>query len=229
MYSIARAFASDVQARNAVAELKEEGFSPNAIRVISLAPSQETEEPVTPQEAMAFGYRLRELDVDKAEDLMDAAINGCSVVLVMAQFGESKAAEVIMDGHNPERLASFIEEYEPMTRWDEAAPLSSAFGLPILIKRTPDPVLLKGLTFESIPALTKPGFTFFGNGVMRDKPAPLSSMFGMKLLSEPKENWNSSFGMPLLKDADKGTITNPKMIKEGAPLSRMFGLPTIIR
>jgi hypothetical protein len=177
MYSIARAFASDSQARSAVAELHEEGFSPDSVQLLAQAPVGGADSAISPQQAMTFGFNLRNLDTDKAEALFDAAMEGRSLVLVQARFGESLAVETILGHHDPIVLAPFVEEDVPITRWDEAAPLSSALGLPVLSKRTPDPVLLRGPTFESIPQLTRPGFSLFGSGVMRNKPAPLSRLF----------------------------------------------------
>lgn len=226
MYSIARAFASDTQARSAVAELQEQGFAPESIQLLAQGPAAGSDGTISPQQALSFGFNLRNLDTDKAEALFDAAMEGRSLVLVQARFGESLAAETVLGRHDPIVLAPFVEEAVPITRWDEGAPLSSALGLPVLIKRTPDPVLLKGPTFESIPQLTRPGFSLFGSGVMRDNPAPLSSMVGMGTLSKPKDNWKSSFGLPLLRS--KAFVFGPSIIREPAPLSRLFRIPTII-
>ena len=127
---------------------------------------------------------------------------GRALVSVEAPFGSGQAALKIMDGIKGVD-GDLLSRYVP----SDPSPFSDSLGWSTLSNSEPSSGLLRhDWAFSRL----------FGMGLLSDKAAPFSSMFGMKVLSAAKKNWNSSFGMPMLSN-------------KAAPLSSMFGMTTVLK
>jgi hypothetical protein len=104
-------------------------------------------------------------------------------------------------------------------RHSEPAPFSASIGMP---------PLSHGRTFLSrwFGELGSPHFALFGRNPLIDKAAPLSSMFGLKILSaKARASWRSSFGLPLLTRGQGPVLgTIPMLSRNPTPLSSLFGM-----
>ncbi len=161
---------------------------------------------------------------------------GRSIVSVDALFGRGKTVVDIM-----ESAETFDGDVLSRFRADVPAPLSEVllFGIPVLSEYSASTGLLR--SDWSVSAV-------FGFGLLSRSAAPLSSMFGMKVLSAPKEGWRSSFGMSLLSEnpaplsslLGMKTVSSRERPRESsfgfpllygnpAPLSSLFGFATLIR
>lgn len=129
-----------------------------------------------------------------------------TLVIVRAQFGWG------------ERVARVLDECGPISTKDlptipcrNPAPFSSFFGLPTLSTRG-------GSYFSKIfPELTRPDFS-------------VSSLVGMKLLSQKKSNWEESFRMKLLwrRSGPWEKSFGMKLLsRKKRPWTKSFGLPLL--
>lgn len=125
---------------------------------------------------------------------------GCSLVSADAPFGQAARVLAILEKKGTVKT-DLLRRYVISS----PTPLSDALGLATLSTNPSTTGLLRHDWALS---------SKFGMGLLSSNPAPLSRMFGMKLLSAPKKGWRSSFGMPLLSS-------------NAAPLSSMFGMKTV--
>jgi hypothetical protein len=147
-----------------------------------------------------------------AESYADRLVKGESLVAVQAPFGTALKVAKIMDRYEPvsEGIAAPPDKLDFW--WDDAAPLSSAFQMPVLSRM--------GLTFETltgISSLTK------GSGF-------ISKWFGMPLLSPGSAKKNSSMGLPLLSSSPtplSSSIGMGTLSHNPTPLSSMLGLKVL--
>ena len=188
--TITRMYGSHEHAVDAVNELKKSHFPGSSIHVVSAADVNETsagtggEDPVTA--AIMKGYVLKA----HAKVYAEGVRNGGTLVTVHAPFGSADEAIEILDKHHP--IESGVPEPQrTYLAWDDAAPVSSMFLLPVLsTDRTPFS------SFWNIPT-RKHGHTFklkqishgslsssLGLPQLSRNPAPLSSLFGLPLLSK---------------------------------------------
>jgi hypothetical protein len=166
------------------------------------------------------GYVLRA----HARVYAEGIIAGRALVVVHAAFGRGVPAMKILDAFGP--TESGIERRaEPGRTWDEAAPISSAFAMPV---RTADPAPFSRII--GMPTLSRSGpgslgtlcrhdFTFsgiLGWRLLSRNAAPLSSLLGFKPLRGGASPLSSMLGLKLL-------CSNP------APFSSLFGLPLLSR
>jgi hypothetical protein len=127
--------------------------------------------------------------------------NGGSLVTVHAPFGSAVAATQELERYGPidSGLPPYVSDLVP---WDEAAPLSSALSLPVLVSDNASfssfwglPILTRGqrTTGEALglPEISRSSGPFtgtFGMALLSRNPAPLSSMFGLPLLTAARES-----------------------------------------
>lgn len=177
--AITRLYASAVNATSAVKQLEFEGFSADAVALIT---------PGTPIDA-AVAVLLSKWVLKAKAKIQAAEIQrGLWLVAVLAPFGMGGRAEEALDRYSPVP-SSAADPSEPMRPWDDAAPVSSALGIPVLCNgAAPD-------TSLGIPTLTSPRMS-------------LSASLGLPLLSKPSQARlapglakffvSSSIGLPLL-------------------------------
>jgi hypothetical protein len=223
MIPIVRIYATQQQARDAARALAENGFPDDAVHLLTSTAEGEPAAADASAAALVAGYALgsypRVFTSEHVKASARALAEGRSLVGVRAGFGQGQTAMNILDGFDPVDTHLVMPESESAKLdWDEAAPLSSALGIPTISPNSPAPLsdflglppLSSGLSFLSrwFRPLSRPDFS-------------LSSMFGMpllsmKTLSGDKGYGTHSFGLPLLS-------RNP------APLSSMLGLKTLSR
>ena len=148
-----------------------------------------------------------------AETYADRLSKGAGLVLVHAPFGAAVNAAAIMDAYQPVDQGLATSQTKPDFVWDDAAPLSSALQIPVLIS-----VKLPAETLSGVSSLTKGtaflsdflGMRILSKGVhhnttsmgmplLSKSATPLSSMFGMRTLSNNPTPLSSLFGMKVLK------------------------------
>jgi BCD family chlorophyll transporter-like MFS transporter len=183
---LSRLFTSVAAAEAAVNLMKEGGVRPDDLEI------------VTATNGWISADTLMRLQVSKkhAAPYAEALRAGQALVLVNPLLGTAKRATYyLMQAENAAPGQTEIG-YEG-TAWDEAAPLSSALMLPVLIDN-PTPFA----TIWNIPTLIKSTWTFsglFGLKLLSKNPAPLSSALGMKTLSNNPAPLSSLLKLPVLK------------------------------
>jgi hypothetical protein len=125
-----------------------------------------------------------------------------------------------MLSENPAPFSSWLGLHllKGKPRASEPAPFSAGLGIP---------TLSRGRTFLSrlFGELGSPHFALFGRNPLIDKAAPLSSLFGLKLLSGKEgASWRSSFGLPLLTAGQGPVLGIPPLSRSPAPFSSVLGL-----
>jgi hypothetical protein len=197
-------YETEQQARGAVQKLKDEGFPEDQIFLVT-PQSGSTAEAIAA--AIMAGFVLRSHAKVYAEGIQ----RGRSLVVVRASFGHSQDAIDILNSFGPVDSGLRLPR-EPSIAWDEAAPLSSALRIPVLIRNSPAPIsrtfgmppLSKGRTSwltALFGELTRPDWAFssvLGLPLLSRNPAPLSSLFGLKTVTASSGPWKTSFGLPLL-------------------------------
>ena len=104
---------------------------------------------------------------------------GRSLVRVRTGLGQSQKAMDILEEFGPVDTDQVMPESETgKLEWDEAAPLSSALGIPTISRNAPAPVS----NFLGLPLLSR-------------NPAPLSSMLALKTLSSCRPGERELEGM----------------------------------
>ena len=115
---------------------------------------------------------------------------GGSLVSVHAPFGAAVAAMQILDQHGPIDNG-VAEPQDRLPAWDDAAPVSSALMLPVLLNSSTS---YSG--FGGLPLLLKPSDTAVP--ARAPSSAPFTGTFGMALLSNKATILSSLFGLPVL-------------------------------
>jgi hypothetical protein len=221
---IVRMYETEAQAREAVQKLKDEGFTEDSVFLVTPRSGGEAGSPDAIAAAIMAGFVLRSHAKVYARDIQ----RGRSLVVVRAPFGYGQLATDLMASCGPVDTGLRLPQ-EPSIAWDEAAPISSAFALPVLWRRQPAPFsaflglspLARGRSFLS-PMFGELGSSkfslssVFGLGLLSRNGAPLSSLLGLKTRSGKTGAKTGSFGLPLL-------VRNP------APFSSLFGLPLLAR
>lgn len=171
-HEITRMYASAATAAKAADALREDGF--NDLFVVNPPPAD------TPLSAIAAQIALGRVYLGDAKIYAKGVSAGHALVTVHAPFGSGKLAETILDSHGP--VDSGLPKTSDAPMWDDAAPLSSAFYLPVL-SDDPDPVS----RVLGIPAVTS------GN-------CSVSGMIGMPLLTEGELGDRGRLGIPFLSN-----------------------------
>jgi pimeloyl-ACP methyl ester carboxylesterase len=188
-HEISRMYASADHAREAVAELAEEGF--DEVFVVS-PPGGEV-----PVSAIAAQIAQGRVHLPDAKIYAEGVSRGGTLVTVHAPFASGRKATVILDSYNP--IPSGKPEPEPEVLWNEATPFSSAMHMPLLLD---DPA---------------PASRYIGISPLAGSNCSFSGMIGLPLLSEgdamPEGRWGLPFlsnnpaplssllGLPLLKNS----------------------------
>jgi hypothetical protein len=203
---IVRMYDKEERARDAVAKLREAGFSDDAI--FELAPGAAQSVASAIEVGRLMGYR--------AKFYAERVKQGRSLVAVEAPFGRGEQATQILDGCGPVDLDLKVPEDAVKNEWGEGAPLSHALGLPVLSRNNPTPLsdtLGMSTLARSDTYLTSklPKWQYILSGPdgprLSKNPAPLSSMLGLPLLSH--------------------RASRTKLSSNPAPFSSALGLPTL--
>jgi MFS family permease len=180
--AITRLYDTAVNAANAVKQLRFEGFSDDAVTMI--APGTTTDATVT--------ILLAKWELKSRAKLYAAEVQqGLWLVNVLAPFGMGGRAEEALDRYGPVPSQA-REPREALPLWDEAAPASSALGIPPLYDGSaPD-------TSLGIPTLTDPHWSLSASLGL-----PLVSKSSRARLSPELSHFylSKKLGLPLLKGA----------------------------
>jgi hypothetical protein len=225
--AISRLYASPANAAAAAADLKENGFSDDAITVIA---------PAASDDALVASIVEAGVPTAHAPTYAEGLGRGETLVSVRAPFGFATTATEIMDKHGPSETDLPDDGYEQPAR-DPAAPLSSALGWKVLLDDpTPLSTFLGWATLSTRRTPPKPDHELVddpapfsrkvGMDVLSDKPAMLSGHFGWRLLSDDPAPLSKRLGWPVLSKEQQPPATRfgwPLLLDEPAPLSKRFG------
>lgn len=193
MTTYVRIYATEEGAKAAAARLAKAGLHDNKVFLASQATGKASE-------VVESAVKAGELPKSQTKICIESLKKGHSLVSTEAPFGSGQKALSAMESEG-------TVESDVLSRYtrDDPAPLSEALGIPVLSNYEPS----TGLLSSNWSLSSK-----FGLGLLSNKATPLSSMFGLPVLSKPKRDWRRSFGLPLLSN-------NP------APFSSLFGMPTL--
>lgn len=201
MACIGRMYQTGEQAAAAVQALLDRGFEEKLIAHVSPEAVGSDITPAGLIEKADVG--LDKLNGSLAVVFCRGLLQGHHIVVVNAEFGRGADAESALESANPLDAGGSV-----MVSPRNPTPFSSLFGIPALSTRG------TSMLSRLFPPLTRSGWLMFGSG-LSNKATPLSSMIGMKPLTENKSK-DSSFGIPLL--------TKPKGERNSS-----FGIPLLIR
>lgn len=242
---IVRMYGTQKKARDAVAKLRQGGFSDDSILLITSSKSEEVTSDSL-QGAVEAGFLLP----DQVSRYAEGMQQGRSLVAVQAPFGSGQLATNILESCGPVDRPE--PPAEPDVPWiDDAMPFSAALRFRAIWPNQADPfsrllgtpTLSRGRTFEDkYPELASPEWTFsskIGFELLSRQPSPASVLFNLKTLSDQTggPSWTRSFGLPLLSDeptplSKKFNLhlqTGPLPPQHPAPFSEHMGLPTLSR
>jgi hypothetical protein len=182
IYPIVRMYASEQDAGRAYARLQACGLAPALINLVTPAKAGSEEAAVA---AIAAGLVLKA----DAKVYAKGILRGNSLVSVSAPFGTGRTYEALLDEFHP--VDSGLSEPDDGPVWDDAAPFSSAFGLPVL--SAPSRYSFLGLPALSrsacttssalgLPELSSPDFALFGTPQLSRNPAPFSGIFNLPVI-----------------------------------------------
>lgn len=134
-YAIVRMYGTAQPAADAVSRLRSEGFSSDLINLVGPpgAVGQGASPPGASAAGIAAGIAARYVLNADAEFYAQAVLRGEWLVSVLADFGQGGKAMWILEQFNPLSTQAWREK-DHVKLWDDAAPLSSAFWLPVLSK-----------------------------------------------------------------------------------------------
>ncbi|HUN91599.1 MAG TPA: hypothetical protein VMU33_06055 [Burkholderiaceae bacterium] len=196
IYPIVRMYESASQATAAVDALKARGFDSESINLVTPAGADGAPASLDSlTDAIAKGWVLK----SQASAYAAYVQRGRSLVSVNAPFGAGAKATKVLDSFNPVDTDAVKDGAEPIT-WDEAAPFSSAFWIPLLAKDA-----APFSSFWNIPTLSR-------------SATPFSSMFGLPTVSKSQRVstgsisslsgkagiFSSMLGLPLLSKSKAG-------------------------
>jgi hypothetical protein len=215
--AIVRMYPSENAARGAAARLREYAYPEDWIFVVAPPAPGIPPELVDAQILAAYVLKRR------AKVYAEGVRNGKTLLVVHAPFGRAGLAMDIMDEFGPVDTGLVIEPEQAPT-WDDRAPLSSALGLPTLLRGSPAP--LSGLFALGTKAEGRSLLGFFF-GEIGDPHFSLSSMFGLPTTSRKAAPLSSAIGLPLTSRRAaplSATLGLPLISRKAAPLSSLFGL-----
>jgi hypothetical protein len=222
---ISRIYDSRERAAEAVKALKDYGFSGLDIHAVLARSSSQGGVTAAPAEIDDLVTSIQKAGIFKsrAEIYADRVRSGGNLVTVHAPFGSAHAATQILDRFDPID-SGVAEEAGASLDWVDAAPLSSALQIPLLLD---DPAAFSSaiglpvlLDYEprktSLLSSPSPLSSTIGLPTLSDDATPLSSRIGLSVLSDKAAPLSSSVGLALLSD-------NP------APFSALFKLPLLTK
>jgi hypothetical protein len=182
IYPIVRMYANEQDAVRAYTRLQACGLASELINLVTPARASSENAAVA---AIAAGLVLKA----HARVYAQGILRGNSLVSVSAPFGTGRTYEAMLDEFNP--VDSGLTEDHGGPVWDEAAPFSSAFGMPVL--SAPSRYSFLGLPAISragattsssfgLPELARSDFALFGTPGLSRNPAPFSSILKLRVI-----------------------------------------------
>lgn len=237
---ISRMYPTRDRATAAATALRRSGFSALDVHAI-LAPDPESDAAAADVDDLVTAIMKCQIARSKAEIYADRVRRGSNLVTIAAPFGSALPATQILDSFDPIDSGVTDEPRASAPTWDEAAPLSSALQLPVLLD---DPTPLSSVI--GVPTLipaSGPGKTRLMNSpaplssaaglpTLARKAAPFSSLFGLPLLSNKAAPLSSALGLPLGSDKAaplSSALGWPLLSNNPAPFSSLFRLPVLTK
>jgi hypothetical protein len=217
--TISRLYGNHGSAMAAVEELEASGFGKDAVHLVTLAPGDA-------EDGVLAAIVAGGVPTAHAPVYADGVRRGDTLVSVQAPFGFANTATDILDKHGPTPTDLPDHGYELPPR-DPAAPLSSAWGWPVLSSDpTPLSSFLGWPTLSTRRSLPRPDAA-----LAVDDPAPLSKKVGMQVLSDEPAPLSRRFGWRLLSDTPWPLSTRmgwSLLSKSPTPLSDRLGWRTLL-
>jgi BCD family chlorophyll transporter-like MFS transporter len=191
--TISRMFASHEQATGAVAALKENAYE--YVFLVSRPEATGADATGASRDSIVAAIMKSYVLKAHAEIYAEGVSRGGSLVTVHAPWGTAVNAIAIMDRYDP--IDSGITETRtPLRPWDEAAPLSSALQMPVLLD---DKATYSGF-WNVLPLLTERGSycSWFGLPLLANGGATVSESLGLPLISDNPAPLSSLFHFPVL-------------------------------
>lgn len=186
---IVRVYDSPEQARSVMEALREHGFGGELSNIV--LPTEPARSLADIATDIRAGYVLR----GYADAYAACVQRGQALISVRAPLGTGKRVTLILDAGNPAE-SGVTRPRESLRAWDEAAPISSALNMPVLMHGgTPLS------SFWKLPVLLGQGKRYrplFGNATTPRNPAPFSGMLGLPLSSNNGSPLSSMLGLPLV-------------------------------
>jgi len=196
-YPIVRMYAAPEQAELAVAALKSRGFEQEWINLVTASSKPPANAPASAASddpvlsSILAGYVLKAHAKVYAEEVR----RGHALVSIQPRFGTGGMAEQLMDEYDPVESALVIERDDALRLWDDAAPFSSTFGIPVLVRASAPfsafwvlPVIVRRLKSLGgalgISEVTRASWYLFGEPQLSRSTTPLSSVIGLPLLTK---------------------------------------------
>ena len=203
---LTRFYETKDDALQALGELKRRGLRESAAHIV------DNTGPASEAALAAKGVHGR-----NAEEYAERVKNGLTLLIVDAPYAGTAIAEEILDRPRPNDKAKVLSNYENMP--DEAAPLSSTLGLPVLSE---NPAPLSSLFGLPVLSREKSSPATYGKPMLSDSFFPTAALG--PLLT--KSSTPSGFGFALLANNGKPySFGLPLLANNGKPLG--FGLPLI--
>lgn len=201
---IVRMYPSESAARGAASKLREYGY-PNDWTFVVPPPG-----PGVPPELVDTQIIAAHVLKRRAAVYAEGVRAGKTLVVVHAPFGRAVLAMDLLDQFGPVDTGLAIAP-EPGPTWDESAPLSSALGIPTLLRGSPTPLSslfgmgtkvegrsLFGFFFGELASHRFSLSSLLGMPMLTRNPAPLSSLVGLPLGSRKAAPFSSMLGLKLL-------------------------------
>lgn len=217
---ITRMFGTQEDAARAVALLKENRFGDVHLVARPAADAAAG----TADDGIAAALAKAGIPASEAETCAAAVRGGATLVTVHAPFGYAVSAMNILARCNPIEGDGPSREPRAVVDWQDAAPLSNAVGMPVLLDHNWS---LSSLLDLTILSKGSPFYSWFGFSLLSNNPAPLSSKLGMALLSDNPAPLSAKAGMALLSDNPTPLSTKAGMAllsDDPTPLSRKLGM-----
>jgi len=192
-------YASPEQASRAVARLRSWGFDQELINLVTASSTPPANAPASAASddpvlsSILAGYVLKA----RAKVYAAEVHSGRVLVSVQPPFGTGGMAEEMLDEFDPVESSLVIERPDALPLWDDAAPFSSTFQLPVLFKASTPfsnfwvlPVITR--RFKSFGALlgvsevTRSKWYLFGEPTLSRSGRSFSSMLGLPMLTKRK-------------------------------------------
>lgn len=217
MAVVVRIYENASQASSAYSALLDADFPESTAALLfaeTASPGSQSPSGDEPQVDVSKALKAGALMGDVADFYLEFVKKGYALVAVEAPFGSAYSATEALDRFSPMNVAGPGESSDsiPATDNSRAAPLSSLLWLPILSGVTSDLPESSRRSERAKAASAAPLSTLFGLRVLsKDRPSFLSKMFPPLT----RHNWalSSKFGMKMLSS-------------NAAPLSSMIGFPT---
>jgi hypothetical protein len=227
-------YSSQETAAAAVEALKDRGFSEASIHVVAPPePMATTAEDGGPSAASVLPSIIAAgVTPSQAPIFAEGVHRGETLVVVHPLFGYAQAATTTLDEFEP--IAAPLPEAEPAVAaaavaYDNAAPLSSALGIPVL---SSDPTPLSTwLNWRTLKPDPESSTVLENIRKQSGDAAPLSDKVGMPTLSQNIAPFSGMFGWALLSDNPAPLSTKwgwRQTSDEPAPLSKRFGWRTLL-